>query len=137
MRPKKVILLVGTDEVALSVLAYILRIHAYKDVPVLTPADALLYASTSPFDMLLITETVELAEANALIDNIRAVQSRPCLLLHKPWPVDKWPVHRADMMLMADTPAIDLLERIRISSQRKRGPRKGFIPSKQAIECLA
>jgi DNA-binding response OmpR family regulator len=130
MRPAKRILLAGENEDALSLLRYTLRNArpgsiqtAYYSVTTATTAQAALDAlKVAQYDLLLCR--LPLASLNHLAARAHSIDpAMPCLVLtEKKQPQFETPV---DGVLCAPHTA-ELLERIRVTITRKRGPRPGF-----------
>lgn len=125
MRPKKVILCVIADDVVLSVLAYTLRTNGYRVLCAGTPAVAVELFSDNPVDLVLAEFCLPEMDGNLLIEQLKLTARHiPMILLGD---LKKFEgVYAADLFLESSTiSSLEMLERIKVLSTRKRGPRKG------------
>jgi DNA-binding response OmpR family regulator len=116
MRPKKVILCVDDNEQELSVLKFMLATNGYRVVSAVTGQEAIgIFAAT----------TVDLVLADFAMPQMDGCQLVPMILLGDPQKMGS-EMHAADALLAKKScSAQELLERIKLISARKRGPRKG------------
>lgn len=126
MRPKKVILCVDDNEQDLSILKFLLETHGYKVLEATTGLEAIAKFSGHPIDLVLSDYAMPNMDGLTLILKLKQIASFvPMALLGD---IKKMNVkaHGADALLDKKTcSSAELLERIKIWSARKRGPRKG------------
>ena len=126
MRPKKIILCVDDNELELSVLKFMLSTNGYRVVSASTGQEALGAFSEHQVDLVLADHAMPQMDGSQLVDRLKRMAPHvPMILLGDPQKAGS-DVHSADAMLAKKgCSAQDLLERIKIMSARKRGPRKG------------
>ncbi len=138
MRPKKVILCVNNNEQDLSVLRFMLTTNGYRVLSAANGQEAIAIFATAPQVDLVLAETnmpgmsgVQLAER---LKHVR--YHAPTILLGDAQAMNG-EIHLADAVLARkNCSSQELLERIKVMSARKRGPRKGAQRTPQ-IEQLA
>ncbi len=126
MRPKKVILCVDDNEQELSVLKFMLTTNGYKVVAAVNGQEAIGAFQTNQVDLVLADFNMQPMKGDQLVHRLKAIASHvPMILLGDPQ-MTGGEIHVADALIAKKncTPQ-DLLERIKIMSARKRGPRKG------------
>ena len=126
MRPKKIILCVDSNEQELSVVSFMLSTNGYKVLAATTTRDAEEQFTENPVDLVLVDSTLSHANSDQLIRRLKQLASHvPMILLGDPASMNGQ-MHAADAVLARKsvTP-MELLERIKTMSARKRGPRKG------------
>lgn len=132
MRPKKVILLAISDEQLIGELAYLLKIHAFRVVAVETLVEANRAVESQYYDLLIAgvlmrrkTQGKMESAGEKLIAAAKARWGfRPALLIAgKTQEVSA--LYAADCVLREPYRSLELLEKIRQMTARKRGPRKG------------
>ncbi len=125
MRPKKVVIHVCGNEQDASVLRFLLQTHALRVVTAATPAEALAaYGRLQP-DLALVD--MELGGVD-LVRRLKALAPYIPLLVLAAGPAEAYAatVAGADMAItQRNLSALELLERIKVMSARKRGPRRG------------
>jgi two-component system, OmpR family, response regulator CpxR len=126
MRPKKVILCVDDNEQELSVLKFMLMTNGYKVVSASTGQEALGIFAETQVDLVLSDFAMPQMNGNQLVDRLKQMAAHvPMILLGDPQRMGG-EMHAADALLAKkNCSAQELLERIKIMSARKRGPRKG------------
>ena len=127
MRPKKVILCVNTNEQELSVMKFMLTTNGYKVLSATNSEDAIAVFGDSQIDLALIDGSSPNLDGNLLVKKLKLLSGYvPMLMLGDPQKMDGQ-IHAADAMVAkkACSPH-ELLERIKVMSARKRGPRKGM-----------
>jgi two-component system, OmpR family, response regulator CpxR len=127
MRPKKVILYVEDNEQELSVLRFLLEINGYKVLSASNGQEAIaLFTKTPQIDLVLANTRMPQMTGHQLVERLKRIASYvPMLLLDDSQP-GSGEIHAADaMMTRKNCSAQELLERIKVMSARKRGPRKG------------
>jgi DNA-binding response OmpR family regulator len=129
MRPKKVILCVHGDEQSLSTVAFMLATNGFRVLRAASGAEALALASSEALDLVMIG--FELPDMNG-IELAGKLKNQawhiPVLLTGDAAKLASL-LPLADGLLDAETPAIELLQKIRVMSARKRGPRRGAPPT--------
>ena len=125
MRPKKVILLVDDDEQALSVASYMLTTNKYRVLATTSGQEATDIFSQTQIDLVLADYAMPQINGAQLVSRLKQIASNiPMILLGDPQAMGGQ-IHLADALLdKKRCTTAELLERIRIMSQRKRGPRK-------------
>jgi len=125
MRPKKVILCVDTNEQELSILKFLLTTHGYKVVSAISAQEAISVFTTLQVDLVLAAHSMPQMNGGQLADQLKRIAPHvPTILLGDPQAAGQ--IHVADAMLAKkNCPPLELLERIKVMSARKRGPRKG------------
>jgi len=131
MRPKKKILLAGENAVTLGILKFLLECNGYA--PTVAHSDTEAYARLADglFELMICEKP--LADTEVFIREVKGLYPyMPTIFLFH--------YHKeiysgyADVSLYNPT-TVELLERVKIMSMRKRGPRKGssFKPRELAI----
>jgi len=114
MRPKKIILCVDDNEQELSVLKFMLATNGYRVVSAGTGQEAIGIFSELQVDLVLADFGMPQMNGLQLVDRLKQIASHvPMILL-------------GDPLKMSCSPQ-ELLERIKVMSARKRGPRKGAL----------
>lgn len=126
MRPKKIILCVDDNEQDLSVLSFMLSTNGYRVIPAVTAEEAIEIFATSQIDLVLADFAMPQMNGVQLVKRLKQMGGHvPMILLGDPQTMST-DIHAADAMLAKkNCSPLELLERIRIMSARKRGPRKG------------
>lgn len=128
MRPKKVILLVDSDEVRASTVAFMLTTNGYRVVHAYHAHMATVIAAGTMFDLFLSRSTLNYAKAVQsgydLAVELRAIAPFvPLALILSGDTVREF--HEADRLIQGDTlTSIGLLDHLKALTTRKRGPRK-------------
>jgi CheY-like chemotaxis protein len=126
MRPKKVILCVDDNEQDLSVLKFMLTTNGYRVVSASNGQEAIdLFAKTA-VDLVLADFGLPQMNGSQLVERLKQMASHvPMILLGDPQRM-AGEMHAADaLMAKKNYSPHELLERIKVMSARKRGPRKG------------
>ena len=126
MRPKKIILCVDDNEQDLSVLKFMLATNGYRVIAATTGQDALgLFAETT-VDLVLADFGMPQMNGDQLVNRLKRLAPHiPMILLGDPQKMGS-DIHSADALLAKkNCSPQELLERIKVMSARKRGPRKG------------
>src|SRR5271157_163875 len=128
MRPKKVILCVDDNEQELSVLKFMLATNGYRVVSACTGQEAIGIFAATQVDLVLSDFAMPQMNGNQLVDRLKQIAPHiPMILLGDPQKMGG-EIHAADALLAKKScPAQELLERIKVMSARKRGPRKGAL----------
>ena len=135
MRPKKIILCVDDNELELSVLKFMLSTNGYRVLSATTGQEAIVLFSETQVDLVLADFAMPLMSGSQLVGRLKEVASHvPMILLGDPQKMEA-EIHRADAMLAKkNCSPQELLERIKIMSARKRGPRKGSVRVNPGME---
>lgn len=126
MRPKKIILCVDDNEQELSVLKFMLATNGYRVVSANNGNDAIGIFADMPVDLVLSDFSMPQMNGGQLVSRLKQIASHvPMILLGDPHKMTDQ-AHGADALLAKkNCSPQELLERIKIMSARKRGPRKG------------
>jgi CheY-like chemotaxis protein len=126
MRPKKIILCVNDNEQELSVMSFMLSTHGYRVLAAGNSRDAVDLFASHLVDLVLADGTMAQTSGDHLLRQLKGMASHvPMILLCDPQKINGQP-HAADALLARkNCTSQDLLERVKIMSARKRGPRKG------------
>jgi CheY-like chemotaxis protein len=126
MRPKKVILCVDDNEQELSVTSFMLSTNGYRVVSATTGQEAIGLFSGTQVDLVLADYSMPQMNGDQLVDRLKGIASHvPMILLGDPQKM-AGDIHAADAVLAKkNCSPQELLERIKVMSARKRGPRKG------------
>jgi CheY-like chemotaxis protein len=126
MRPKKVILCVDDNEQDLSVLKFMLTTNGYRVLSASSGPEALRIYSENLIDIALVDQALPQMNGDQLISKLKQIAGHvPMILLGDPQKMNGQ-IHTADALVAKKTcSSQELLERIKVMSARKRGPRKG------------
>lgn len=126
MRPKKIILCVDDNEQELSVLKFMLATNGYRVVSANNGQEAIGIFADIAVDLVLTDFAMPQMNGDQLVNRLKQIASHvPMILLGDPHKMGSEP-HGADALLAKkNCSPQELLERIKIMSARKRGPRKG------------
>lgn len=126
MRPKKVILCVDDNEQDLSVLKFMLVTNGYRVLSATNGPDAIALFSENQIDLVLSDHAMPQMGGDQLVLKLKQMASHvPMVILGDPQKMNGQ-IHGADALLAKKTCSPqELLERVKIMSARKRGPRKG------------
>lgn len=127
MRPKKVILCVDDNEQDLSVLKFMLVTNGYRVLDATNGQDAIALFSDNQIDLVLADYAMPTMSGDQLVLKLKQIASHvPMVILGDPQKMNGQ-IHGADALLAKKTCSPqELLERVKIMSARKRGPRKGI-----------
>jgi CheY-like chemotaxis protein len=128
MRPKKIILCVDDNEQELSVLKFMLATNGYRVVSATNGQEAIGIFAETAVDLVLADYAMPQMNGSQLIDRLKQIAGHvPMILLGDPQRMSG-EMHVADALLAKkNCSPQDLLERIKVMSARKRGPRKGAV----------
>lgn len=128
MRPKKVILCVNDNEQELSVMSFMLNTNGYRVVPVTNGQEAIELFAGMQVDLVLADYAMPQMNGAQMVSRMKQIASHvPMILLGDPQSMGGQ-IHLADALLAKkQCSPQELLERIKIMSARKRGPRKGTV----------
>jgi DNA-binding response OmpR family regulator len=126
MRPKKIILCVDDNEQELSVMSFMLATNGYRVIPATNGQEAIAAFSSEAVDLVLADQTMPQMNGSQLIGRLKRMASHvPMILLGDPQTM-AGEMHAADAVLAKkNCSPHEMLERIKVMSARKRGPRKG------------
>jgi CheY-like chemotaxis protein len=128
MRPKKIILCVDDNEQELSVMKFMLETNGYRVVPATNGQEAIEIFAETQVDLVLSDFGMPQMNGNQLEERLKQIASHvPMILLGDPQKIG-CDMYAADALLSKKKcSSQELLERIKIMSARKRGPRKGSV----------
>lgn len=137
MRPKKVILCVGVNEHELSVLKFTLSTNGYRVVTTCSAQEAIGIFAQNQVDLVLAELVMPKMNGIQLVDRLKQIASHiPMILWGDPQKMGG-EMHTADTLLSKRISSQELLERIKVMSVRKRGPRKGSLRLAPVAELAA
>jgi two-component system response regulator CpxR len=127
MRPKKVILCVDDNEQELSVLKFMLETNGYRVLAALNGQEAIAVFATAPqIDLVLADTTMPQMNGGQLVERLKRMRGHVPMILLGDNQAANGELHLADAVLVKkNCSPQELLERIKVMSARKRGPRKG------------
>ena len=127
MRPKKVILCVDDNEQELSVLKFMLATNGYRALAASNAQEAIAVFATEPqIDLVLADTTMPQMSGGQLVERLKRMRGHVPMILFGDTQVASGELHVADAVLVKKNCSTqELLERIKVMSARKRGPRKG------------
>ncbi len=144
MRPKKVILCVDDNEQELSVLKFMLSTNGYRVLSASNGQEAIaIFASVPQVDLVLSDTNMPQMSGRQLVERLKRMADYvPMILLGDAQPgaapFGSGEIHVADALLTRkNCSSQELLERIKVMSARKRGPRKGAQRMPQVRELAA
>ena len=128
MRPKKIILCVDDNEQDLSVLKFMLATNGYRVLSATNGQEAIGIFAETPVDLVLADFTMPQMNGSQLVDRLKQIAAHiPMILMGDPQRMSG-EMHGADALLAKkNCTSQELLERIKVMSARKRGPRKGAV----------
>ena len=135
MRPKKIILCVDDNEQDLSVLKFMLATNGYRVVSATSGQEAIGIFADIAVDLVLADFAMPQMNGSQLVDRLKQIASHvPMILLGDPQRM-AGEMHAADALLAKkNCSPQELLERIKVMSARKRGPRKGTVRMVHEVE---
>lgn len=127
MRPKKVILCVDDNEQELSVLKFMLATNGYRVLAASNGQEAIAVFATAPqIDLVLADTTMPQMSGGQLVERLKRMKSYVPMMLLGDAQSASAEMHVADAVVARkNCSSQELLERIKVMSARKRGPRKG------------
>ncbi len=135
MRPKKIILCVDHNELELSVLKFMLSTHGYRVLSATTGQEAIAAFSKNQVDLVLADYAMPQMSGSQLVEQLKQIAPHVPMLLRADPQKMETEVHRADTMIARkNCSPFELLERIKLMSARKRGPRKGSVRANPGLE---
>jgi two-component system, OmpR family, response regulator CpxR len=138
MRPKKIILCVDDNEQDLSVTTFILSTNGYKVIAASGGQEALGIFAGAQIDLVLADHSMQQMNGSQLVERLKRIAPHvPMILLGDPQRM-AGEIHSADALLnKKNCSPLELLERIKVMSTRKRGPRNGTVRLAPAAELAA
>jgi two-component system, OmpR family, response regulator CpxR len=138
MRPKKIILCVNDNEQELSVMSFMLNTNGYRVVPATNGLGAIELFSGMQVDLVLADYAMPQMNGAQMVSRMKQISSHvPMILLGDPQSMGGQ-IHLADALLAKkQCSPQELLERVKIMSARKRGPRKGTVRQAPVAELAA
>jgi CheY-like chemotaxis protein len=135
MRPKKIILCVDDNEQDLSVLKFMLATNGYRVVSATNGQEAIGVFAETAVDLVLADVGMPQMNGCQLVHRLKQMASHvPMILLGDPQRM-AGEIHVADALLAKkNCSPQELLERIKVMSARKRGPRKGTVRHTPMVE---
>lgn len=129
MRPRKVILCVDDNEQALSVRKFLLETRGYRVISALSSEEAMDIFRSGGIDLVLSDLLMPRMDGNELVRRMKELTPEVPMILVSGTVKAFDRASHADAFLPkgACTP-LELLEKIRIMSARKRGPKKTHRP---------
>jgi two-component system, OmpR family, response regulator CpxR len=126
MRPKKIILCVDDNEQELSVQKFLLETNGYRVLAATSGREAIEIFAETAVDLVLTDMEMPQMTGNQLIERLKLIAGHvPMILLGNPQRM-AGELHLADALVnKKNCCPQELLERVKIMSARKRGPRKG------------
>ena len=126
MRPKKIILCVDDNEQELSVLSFMLSTNGYRVLSATSGQEAIAAFQSAPVDLVVSDYSMPQMNGAQLVTRLKRLASHvPMILMGDPQAAGN-EIHVADaFMAKKNCTPHELLEKIKIMSARKRGPRKG------------
>ena len=139
MRPKKVILCVDDNEQELSVLKFMLSTNGYRVLAASNGQEAIAVFTSEPqIDLVLADTNMPQMNGSQLVERLKRMAGHVPMILLGEAPGANGELHAADAMLVRkNCSSQELLERIKVMSARKRGPRKGALRIPQDREFAA
>jgi CheY-like chemotaxis protein len=127
MRPKKVLLVVDDNEQQLSVTKFILETKGYRVLPATNGQEAIaIFSATYQVDLVLADATMPQMSGAQLVERLKRMKPYVPMMLLTDGTAATGEFHEADAMIARKSCSTqELLERIKLMSARKRGPRKG------------
>ena len=135
MRPKKVILCVDDNEQELSVLKFMLATHGYRVLSATNGREAVSLFAENSVDLVLADYSMPQMNGDQLVQRLKLMAAHVPMILRGDPQKMNGQMQAADALLAKkNCSSLELLERIKIMSARKRGPRKGMPRVAQAAE---
>ncbi len=127
MRPKKVILCVNNNEQELSVLRFMLMTNGYRVLSASNGQEAIaIFANAPQVDLVLADITMPGMNGVQFAERLKRMRYHAPTILLGDAQATNGDIHMADAVLARKScSSQELLERIKVMSARKRGPRKG------------
>lgn len=139
MRPKKVLLCVDDNEQELSVTKFMLETNGYRVLTATAGQEAIAIFNSAPqIDLVIADATMPHMSGRQLVERLKRLKSYVPMMLLADGPAATNELHVADAMVARKSCSTqEMLERIKVMSARKRGPRKGAQRVAQVRELAA
>ncbi len=139
MRPKKVLLCVDDNEHELSVAKFMLETNGYRVLTATSGQEAISIFNSAPqIDLVLADATMPQMNGRQLVERLKRMKNYVPMMLLGDGQAAGGELHVADAMIARKSCSTqELLERIKVMSARKRGPRKGTQRVAQVRELAA
>lgn len=129
MRPRKVILCVDDNEQALSVRKFLLETRGYRVISALSSEEALDIFRSGGIDLVLSDLLMPQMDGNELVRRMKEFMPEvPMILLSGTVKAFDRASHADAFLPKGACTPLEMLEKIRIMSARKRGPKKAHGP---------
>ena len=127
MRPKKIILCVDDNEQELSVLKFMLQTNGYRVLAAPNGQEAIaIFAAEPQIDLVLTDNQMPQMSGSQLVQKLKRMASHVPMILFGDAQAANAEIHTTDATVVRrNCSSQELLERIKLMSARKRGPRKG------------
>jgi len=127
MRPRKVLLYVSSSEQDISVMRFMLKTNRYRVLSATTSDQAVSLFTETAVDLVLVDYEMRPGSGAEIVTKLKELAGYvPMVLLGDPRTISG-PMHDADGLWdKTRMPASELLERIKVMSAKKRGPRVGW-----------
>lgn len=125
MRPRKVILCIDSSERALAVRSFLLETRGFRAITASSTQQAVEMLSAQHVDLVVAELRLPQMDGNTLIGQLKQwMPELPMILTSETIRAGERP-HQADAFLgKGNSSPAELIERIRVMSARKRGPKK-------------
>lgn len=141
MRPKKVILCVDDNEQELSVLKFMLSTNGYRVLATSNGQEAIELFKETSVDLVLADHVMPQLSGDQLVDRLKQINPLVPMVLLGDLQRMSGLAYAADLLLgKKQCSPMELLDRVKTMSARKRGPRKGtqrVVPSSAVHSELA
>lgn len=124
MRPRKTILCVDDNDVALSIRKFMLETMGYRVLTASGGEQAITVFREGGIELLLTDLVMPLMDGNELVRKIKAINSEIPAVIFSGTVTSYDRATHADAFITKGIPVADLLARIRMMIARKRGPKK-------------
>ncbi len=125
MRPRKLILCVDGNERALAVRRFLLETRGFRAVTATSLHEAVAVLGAQQVDLVVAELRLPQFDGNHVIGQLKQLMPELPMLLTSESVRAGERTHQADAFLgKGNSSAAELMERIRVMSARKRGPRK-------------
>lgn len=137
MRPKKRVLCIDSDEDDLGVLTFMLETNGYRALKAKCLSEAASVLLKNGAELMIVSAAIRIDDAITAVKILKGIcPHTPLILLcHRGDLGNKF--HVADMAIARNCSSAELLERIKIITARKRGPRKEPLPALPTPEVVA
>lgn len=137
MRPKKRILCVDSNEQDLSILTFMLETNGFRAIKATCVSEAINVLMRTPVELMIVSTAVRIDDAIATVKILKGIcPFTPLILLCNRGDLgDKF--HVADMAITRTCSSLELLERIKIITVRKPGPKKAHLRGLPYPEAVA